>query len=372
MQDIILPLIRNSVSPLSESYLQACLDADESKIYLLRKLLEDEVVLTLKSAGDIKLNAYLECLAATLLASDPAIATKVQTMSTTSKSVEYLNASIKLLSIAAQNQLSSLFLLMLQFLQDYQNQHATHSDDQTNQAIGQEISTCRNLLVTITSAAATVPYPFELAHKLLNTLERTYDPISHRRNSLVRPTTFPSIPVEIEFLVQSTLLNNCQDAPSTFAGSLAARFAMHQAISADQNGDGAQVVLNAWYGDLFSYCSEHAPLLDEPKSRTGARKRAFVFGYLPGLLLGLRNDSRLSSTMLNWNTAVAAGMEKCKERSEQSGQGDLSELSQAMREFISDAEKPVRSAHVSMQTIANCKAACTNFGLLGRWFAHLA
>lgn len=334
---------------------------------MLKRILEDATALDNRTNVDVQLNAYLECLAATLLASDPATITKIQTSISVGRNLDYLTASIKLLSTAAQNQLSSLFLLMLQFLQVYQARTTLSSGGQQDQAIGKEISMCRNLLANMTSTAAAVPYPFELAHKLLNSLERTYDPISYRRNSFLRPATFPSLPVEIELLLHSILYHQCQDAPSIFAGSIAARLAVQQAISANKDLDSAQEVLNFWCADLFSCCFRHAPMPDQPRSRTEARWRALVFGYLPTMLLDLKNHPSLRDAALDWSAAFEAGMSKGNGDSHQSGEALPGDWTSEMMDYISSAKRAVREIDlVSCKMCLTCVAGCTILRLFCR------
>lgn len=337
-----MPLLRKSGTPLTQTYLQACLVADEPKRYLLKTLLVGELVgaVTASSIG-IEDSLFLECIAATLLASDPALVSMYQPHKTSIQALGELKTSIRLLAIAAQYQSSSLFLLMLQLLQVPQPATNSSKNVETHEAIGSEISSCREVLLSMTSAAVVIPYPFELAHRLLNDLERKYNPVSYRRSTLVRPATYPSMPLEIELLLQSALYNQCEGISAALAGSIMARLALRRAISSTDEAASHQEVLRQWLADLIEFCSRHTSIRDEADSRSEARWRAFVFGRLPTLIRSLKDDPHLSPAGLDWSLAIDLGLQDHQDRQTQSGSRDQPEWVSSLKAGLSVPEKQV-------------------------------
>lgn len=333
-------MISTSGTASAQSYLQACLVADIPKEYLLKKLLDEETASIPLDRSGVQHNVFLECIAATLLSSDPALATKMQSSTSTPEATTSLKTCIRLLSLAAQGQLSSLFLLTLQLLQ-MPLPEPGHSKEPLRQSICSEITACRNTLLSITNAAASLPAPFELALKLLSKLQRKFDPVSYRKNTFIPPPTFPSIPTEIEILLQTTLYRNGEDALPALVGSFAVRLAVSRAIGGQDGAVPHQDLLGDWLADIFQCCSRHASLIDEPKSRTEARWRALAFGRLPALIREVQRDSSMVREGFDWAAAVEHGLQKCKDRSEQTGMGDLSNWIKGMKEYLSITQKEV-------------------------------
>lgn len=335
-----MPLLRTSGTPLAQTYLQGCLIADESKRCLLKKLLEGGLVDSVSSPDiEVQTNIYLECIAATLLASDPALVSKYQPHKTSIQALTELKTAIRLLAIAAQHQLSSPFLLMLQLLQVPQPATTPSKDVEMHQAIGSEISSCREALISMISTAVVIPYPFELAHKLLSELERKYDAVSYRRSTFVRPATYPSMPVEIELLLQSALYGQCEDTSTALAGSVMARLALRRAISSAGEAASHQEVLREWFADFIQCCSRHNSLHDEASARSEARWRAFVFGRIPAVIHSLKGDPHLSADGLDWSKAIDSGLQDCKNRQRQTGSSDLSDWIKGLKDGPADPQK---------------------------------
>ena len=334
--------MRSSQASLAQSYLQACLVADGPKKHLLKKLLESVADQDGTSAVDTRNNGFLESLAAALLASDPALVSKVQPENSIQDTYRRWQAVMRLLSTAARAQLSSLFVLSLQLLQlPLSHQGKDSPEDSLKRSISEDIASCRDALSSMTDNLSSLPYPVEMAHKQLNKLERLLDPIANRKRTFARPATFPSIPLELEILLQSMLYDNCADATSALRGSLAVRVAVQRAISDSRDAIDYQDLLRQWFGDLFQCCSDHASLLDEPKDRSEAKWRALVFGRLPGLLAELRNGPSIIELGLDWPAAIDEGLQICLQRRKEKGTEDLTRWINGAKDYLQTSHEPV-------------------------------
>lgn len=327
--------LRNSPAiPLAQSYLQACLVADGPKKHLLNKLLEAAADAEDDLTSPSEHTSFFESLAATLLASDAAIISKVQSAKSSQEAYKRIQAVIRLLASAARSQLSSLFVLALQLLQMPLPQQPRDLDNGLKQSLEKDLVSCRNALTSMTDNSSTLPYPVEMAHKHLNKLERVLNPLANRRRTFVNPPTFPSMPVEMDIILQSMLYDNCVDAVSKLRGSIAARLAVQKALLGDSEAPNRQEVVNEWFGDLFQICSSHVNSTEEPKDRAEARWRAFTFGRLPGLLAELRSEPSLSRLGFDWPVAMQKGLQICQERNGTQRPGNQAEWTKAAERYL--------------------------------------
>lgn len=333
--DYVLFTLRNSPAiPLAQSYLQACLVADGPKKHLLNKLLEAAADAEDELMSFSEDKSFFESLAATLLASDAAIISKVQPAKSSQEAYKRVQAVIRLLALAARSQLSSLFVLALQLLQLPLPQQPHDLDSGLKQTLEQDIVSCRNALTSMTENSSTLPYPVEMAHKYLDKLERVLNPLANRRRTFVNPPTFPSMPVEMDVILQSMLYDNCVGAVSKLRGSIAARLVVQRALLGHSEASNREEVLNEWFGDLFRICSSHVTSAEEPKDRAEARWRAFTFGKLPGLLAELQSEPSLSRLGFDLPSAMQKGLQICQERNDAQRRGNEAEWSKAAERYL--------------------------------------
>lgn len=346
----MLPLLRETSNDLAQSYLQACLTFDSSKQHLLTRLLESASDMHTHPGEEGKDNAFMEGIAAALLGSDSALISRIPPAKSTSDAAKATQASINLLSMAARYQLSSLFVLTLQLLQLPVPDKLSAVDEELKRSLRQAIAPCRAALFSMMDASAALPYPFQLAQKQLDKLERVLDPVAYRRTTFLKPTTFPSIPLEMTYIIQSVMYDNCANAGNVLGGSIAARLAVNRAVSVATNRLSQQEVLSEWCADLFDSCFVHTNPVNASRSRGGARWRAFAFGRVPGLLRDLKEHAHLTSIDCDWTAAVDSGLEHFKERNKAKPAKDLSDWSKVMRDSFKSADERV-SSHLTLSCL---------------------
>jgi hypothetical protein len=339
--DTLLPLLRASNTSLAQTYLQACLSSDIVRRYLLITLLEQsEEEDTSNSDGQAAFGTFYESVASTLLGNDTAFLPRIILASSRDEGVKITRRALILLAVAAQSQASSLFVLMLQILQTPLPETGAVDED-NKAALVTALRSTKTALTAVTNTTVNLPYPYELAHQQLDGLERTFDVASYRRRTVSRPVTFPSMPLEMEILIQYTLYDNCRSALSDLLGSLRARLALQDVLSESPDIRTRQLVFQEWATDLFECCSKHVNVDEEPKSRSEAKWRAFTYGRLPSLL----REVGSSQLNLEWLSGGDLALRRCGQR-QQVMQTDWTDWAKIMKRALEAPPKDVSPVSV--------------------------